>query len=67
MTKIVALAVSVLALGVALAPAAQAAETMMEKPMHTAKPMHHVKKPMAHKDTMMKKDDAMMKGDATTK
>ena len=66
MTKFVALAVSVLALGIALAPAAQAAETMMEKPMHKAKPMHHMKKPMMKKDAMMKKD-TMMKDDAPAK
>lgn len=67
MTKIFAL--SVLGLGLALAPTAQAAEEMMDKPMH--KPMHHMKKPMMHSDKMMHKDkmkgDAMMKDDAPAK
>ena len=70
MTKIVTLTVSVLAFGLAFASAAQAEDTMMEKPMHKSS-MHHMKKPMMHKGSMMSKDkmkgDAMMKDDAPAK
>ena len=68
MTRTFALSASLVALGLLLAPAAQAEDTMMKKDSmeHMSKPMHkNMKKDTMHKDTMMKGD--AMKGDAMQK